>query len=242
MRLNNKAIKCSDRVKFAVQDFIDNSKEIDKSINKNACLRIDNLASHAFWNEFNAFDCEKKILLKNLPKIKEEFRKVFKDFQQGIYKHWLKVEVLNGHSCCFPLIKEGIINTTNCQACPATFQVLSECRVMGLSSCMFGSVSFTLLYPDSKVGPRSGLTNALIKCDVVLQSTTSGVLEVSGKKREWKEGEVFFYDSSQPHSASLASSKDMTVLATPLALLSLDLWHPELDTSERKALSLLFAS
>ncbi|XP_018018574.1 aspartate beta-hydroxylase domain-containing protein 1-like [Hyalella azteca] len=242
MRLNNTAIKCSDRLRNSVKDFVENSNEVDNMTSKNVCLRIEQLASHHFWNQFNAFDCEKEIILRNLPKIKEEFLKVFKDFQKGICKQWTKDEVLRGHSCHFSLISKGVINTVNCQACPNTFQTLSECRVMGLSGCMFGSASFTLLYPDSQVGPSCALTNALVKCEVVLQTSTAGDLQVASKKRKWQVDDILLYDASIPYTASLASSKDMTILATPLARLSLDLWHPDLLTPEREALAMLFSS
>jgi len=50
------------------------------------------------------------------------------------------------------------------------------------------------------------------------------------------------FDPSYGHTVHLSNSKSMDVVATPLALLSLDLWHPGLDLGEKKIITDLFCS
>lgn len=123
LRLSNKSMKISKRIKVSVEDFVENCRGSNGNFNLNSCLRIDELASHPLWTEFNAYDAQKEIIIKALPKIKKEFQTVFEDYQKGITKKWTKVEVLNGFSCSYSLVNKGVINTLNCQPCPATFQV-----------------------------------------------------------------------------------------------------------------------
>lgn len=71
---------------------------------------------------------------------------------------------------------------------------------------------------------------------------TAGKFVVSGQQVNWKEDDIVLYDASLPHTSSLGDSKSMNVVATPLALLVIDFWHPDLYTLEKQALAQLFAA
>uniref|UniRef100_A0A2P2HYG3 Aspartate beta-hydroxylase domain-containing protein 1-like n=1 Tax=Hirondellea gigas TaxID=1518452 RepID=A0A2P2HYG3_9CRUS len=240
--------KYSDRLRHSINSYVnttaDNNNDESGALKQRAVVfHMEELSTMPWWNGYEVFTCEQDILRVSFPKVKLEFLKVFADFQKGVCKQWRKVELLNGHSCVYPLITNGVINTLNCSTCPATFKALSDSRVLGLSGCAFGSAAFKLLFPDTNYGPTNGETNIRIKCDMVLQTTTKSVLEVSGSQHAYSnEGQLLLYDDSHPHSISISNTKDATAVAAPLAMLTLDLWHPGLDLSEKSAIIKLFTS
>ena len=129
LRYNAKNTKhYSKRLKSSLQQYVENAAEgnlyqsKDKKQNVSV-FYISDLTSVCWWNEYDILNHEKNLLMKQYTKIREEFDKIFADFQKGICKQWQKVEVQNGHSCIFPLISRGVINTRNCSSCPTTFQV-----------------------------------------------------------------------------------------------------------------------
>lgn len=99
--------------------------KLDHNIEKSKSLvfHLEKLPSHPWWEEFDIHSHERHILKSKFPKIKEEFEKVFANFSKGICKQWEKVNMVTGHSCSFPLITNGIVNTVNCNDCPTTFLV-----------------------------------------------------------------------------------------------------------------------
>ena len=136
-----KSTKYSSRLIHSVNLYVNetssNSSEKGATKQKSSVFHLEKLTSHPWWDEFSEHDEIRKEIKSKLSDIKEEFTTVFQDFQKGICKQWQKVELSSGHSCVYPLITNGVINTFNCSVCPATFQVGVQHLEISSVSCFF---------------------------------------------------------------------------------------------------------
>ena len=96
---------------------------------------------------------------------------------------------------------------------------------------------------------KCGPTNCRIQAQLGLEisSPVSEVenvgiwrLRVANETREWSQGELVVFDDSFEHETTWHSTSDdlsnVSACSTRLILLSIDMWHPDLDNHKRATL------
>lgn len=87
------------------------------------------------------------------------------------------------------------------------------------------------LAPGTVLPPHYGLSNIKLTAHLALQLPSSGCsITVGGVTREWNLDDFLLFDDSFIHTAQNASELHRTVLI-------FDVWHPQLSSEERHALS-----
>jgi aspartyl/asparaginyl beta-hydroxylase (cupin superfamily) len=77
------------------------------------------------------------------------------------------------------------------------------------------------------------MINARLICHLPLVVPPGCGFRVADQVREWREGELLIFDDSIEHEAWNESASDRI-------LLIFDIWRPELDEAERRAVAALF--
>ena len=144
----------------------------------------------------------------------------------------------------------GRRNDANARRAPKTSALLGSdaggLRADG-TSCPLGSAYFSLLRPRTTIASHCGPTNARLRAHLALvvpEEASTGDddedarrcgLTVGGVRRPWREGRVLLFDDSFEHDA-------LNTTAAPRLVLIVDLWHPGLDTDEKRLAALDEAS
>jgi aspartyl/asparaginyl beta-hydroxylase (cupin superfamily) len=95
------------------------------------------------------------------------------------------------------------------------------------------SVLFSRLSAGARIPPHHGMLNARLICHLPLIVPSGCRFSVGGEIREWKEGELIVFDDTVEHAAWNDGESDRIVLI-------FDVWRPELDAEERRAVTALF--
>ena len=132
----------------------------------------------------------------------------------------------------FYLVEGGKVNEDHAARCPRTMAALD-----GLPLTWMGtrtpSVFFSLLRPNTRIPPHSGMLNTRIICHLPLVVPDGCGIRVGNETRHWREGELLIFDDSIEHEAWNDSDKNRVVLI-------FDIWRPELSEAERKGVSTIF--
>ena len=132
----------------------------------------------------------------------------------------------------FYLIEDGAPNAENAARCPRTMAALATlplCAMPGWTP----SVLFSLLRPGARIPAHTGMLNARLICHLPLIVPPGCGLRVGGETRGWAEGETLIFDDSIEHEAWNGSGRLRAVLL-------FDIWRPELDEKERRAVRAMF--
>ena len=119
----------------------------------------------------------------------------------------------------------------NLLRCPATSELLpgiSLCDLSGFSPNAY----FSLLAPRTHIPPHTGDTNARVIAQLPLIVPDRCGLRVGFETRDWRKGEMLFFDDTIEHEAFNDSDE-------PLALLVLDLWNPLLSEFDKNIVNAL---
>jgi len=95
------------------------------------------------------------------------------------------------------------------------------------------SVLFSRLSPGARIPPHHGMLNARLICHLPLVVPPGCGFRVGGETRRWEEGKLLVFDDSIEHEAWNDSAEDRIILI-------FDVWRPELDAAERRAVTALF--
>lgn len=95
------------------------------------------------------------------------------------------------------------------------------------------SILFSRLAPGARIPPHHGVMNARLICHLPLIVPGGCGFRVGGEVREWHEGELLVFDDTVEHEAWNDSDKDRIILI-------FDVWRPELNADERRAVTALF--
>ncbi len=131
----------------------------------------------------------------------------------------------------FHLLRNGVSIGSNAAACPRTIAALapiSQPRIAGRSP----NAMFSLLKPQTRIPPHSGVTNTRLVCHLPLIVPDGCWFRVGAETREWRPGEAFVFDDTIEHEA--ANDSDL-----PRVVLIFDVWHPGLAPAERTAVTRL---
>lgn len=128
-----------------------------------------------------------------------------------------------------PLIKNGIVVEQFASRCPQTMQIARgfDLPKLGLIS---PSLYFSVLEPNSRIAPHTGITNARVIAHLPLIVPEDCGFRVGGEIRRWEVGKAMVFDDMTTHEAWNDSDRIRVVLIA-------DLWRPELSPAERSAVS-----
>lgn len=118
--------------------------------------------------------------------------------------------------------------------CPETFAAVRALDLPSITT-RAPSILFSRLSPGARIPPHSGVLNARLICHLPLIVPPGCGFRVGGETREWKEGELLVFDDSVEHEAWNDGDSDRVILI-------FDVWRPELEPAERRAITALFAA
>jgi hypothetical protein len=95
------------------------------------------------------------------------------------------------------------------------------------------SVLFSRLGPGARIPPHHGMLNARLICHLPLIVPPNCGFRVAGETRAWEAGKLLVFDDSVEHEAWNDSDQDRIILI-------FDIWRPELDGEERRAVTAMF--
>jgi hypothetical protein len=95
------------------------------------------------------------------------------------------------------------------------------------------SILFSRLGPGARIPPHHGMLNARLVCHLPLIVPPNCGFRVGGETRPWEAGKLLVFDDSIEHEAWNGSDQDRIILI-------FDVWRPELDAQERRAVTALF--
>ena len=124
-----------------------------------------------------------------------------------------------------PLIRNGAIVEEFASRCPRTMEAVKKLDFPKLS-LVSPTLCFSILEPNSRITPHSGITNARMIAHLPLIVPENCALRVGGEVREWETGKLMAFDDMTVHEAWNDSDRLRVVLIA-------DLWRPELSQAER---------
>lgn len=95
------------------------------------------------------------------------------------------------------------------------------------------SILFSRLQPGASIPPHHGMLNVRLICHLPLIVPPGCGFRVGGETRQWEEGKLLVFDDTIEHEAWNSGASDRI-------LLIFDMWRPELDEDERRAVTALF--
>jgi hypothetical protein len=132
----------------------------------------------------------------------------------------------------FYLWQNGALVEENAVRCPRTVAALERVPLTRMGA-RTPAVLFSLLRPGAHIPPHHGMLNTRLICHLPLIIPPGCWLRVGNETRLWKEGRLMIFDDSIEHEARNPSD-------ALRAILLFDVWRPELDAAERKAVATIF--
>lgn len=131
-----------------------------------------------------------------------------------------------------PLWVDGSANPDSLARCPHTFAAMKPLDLAQISK-RAPWIVFSKLKAGARIPPHTGMINARLICHLPLVVPEGCEFRVGGETRRWREGELMIFDDTIIHEASNNGASDRIVLI-------LDIWRPELDPDERRAIVAIF--
>lgn len=116
--------------------------------------------------------------------------------------------------------------------CPFTFETIRGLDMPHITR-RAPSILFSRLSPGARIPPHTGVLNTRLICHLPLVVPPDCGFRVGGQTRQWKEGKLLVFDDTVEHEAWNESDRDRIILI-------FDVWRPELDPEERRAVTALF--
>jgi tetratricopeptide (TPR) repeat protein len=134
-----------------------------------------------------------------------------------------------GNWSMIPLIRNGVVVEEFASRCPRTMQLAQKLDLpkLGLIS---PSLYFSVLEPNSRIAPHTGITNARLIAHLPLIVPDNCDFRVGAESHRWQVGKALVFDDMTVHEARNDSDRIRVVLIA-------DLWRPELSAAERAAVS-----
>lgn len=130
------------------------------------------------------------------------------------------------------LWQDGRAVDENVALCPRTFELIQGLDLPRITR-RAPSILFSRLSPGAHIPPHTGVLNTRLICHLPLIVPAGCGFRVGGELREWREGELLVFDDTVEHEAWNHADSDRVVLI-------FDVWRPELDEDERRAVVALF--
>lgn len=132
------------------------------------------------------------------------------------------------------LWKDGAIVEDHAAACPETVAALQSLPMPQIES-RSPSVLFSVLKPGTHIPPHWGMFNTRLICHLPLIVPPNCRLRVGNETRTVEAGKMMIFDDSIEHEAWNDSGETRVILL-------FEIWKPELDEGERKALTAMFGA
>ena len=148
---------------------------------------------------------------------------------------------LRGHSLlndprwsAFHLLKEGVRVEENASRCPLTMELLSTAPIPSING-RSPMAMISVLEPGTHIPPHNGMLNTRLICHIPLIVPDGCRLRVGAETRSVEFGKPMIFDDSIEHEAWNEGTSERAVLL-------FEIWRPELDETERTALTAVFDS
>jgi aspartate beta-hydroxylase len=135
----------------------------------------------------------------------------------------------SGKWSMIPLIRNGKVVDEFASRCPRTMEVAHRLDMPRLS-LISPSLYFSVLEPNSRIAPHTGITNARLIAHLPLIVPDSCGFRVGGETRRWEVGKAIVFDDMTTHEAWNDSDRIRVVLIA-------DLWRPGLSLAERQTIT-----
>ncbi|KAK3239832.1 hypothetical protein CYMTET_50263 [Cymbomonas tetramitiformis] len=190
------------------------------------------------WHDPQSFPAC-RMLEAEFPRIREEALSLLQQDSDSeaptLFRSHDSTVLAGGDWCDVGLYYNGMRNDQNAQRAPQTSALL--CSDSGgfrrdCTSCSLGSAYFSLLRPHTRLAAHCGPTNARLRAHLgIVVPQGDCEMTVGGETRRWAEGKVMLFDDSFEHQVHNETEEARLVLIV-------DLWHPELDTDEKRLAAL----
>lgn len=117
--------------------------------------------------------------------------------------------------------------------CPRAFDVITSHVDLPHITTRAPAILFSRLGPGARIPPHTGFLNTRLICHLPLVVPPDCGFRVGGETRQWREGELLVFDDTVEHEAWNNSGEDRIILI-------FDVWRPELDAQEQRAIVALF--
>jgi aspartyl/asparaginyl beta-hydroxylase (cupin superfamily) len=131
----------------------------------------------------------------------------------------------------FYLCKDGVTVEENAARCPNTMAALANAPLPSIKG-REPSVLFSILKPGMHVAANHGRLNTMLTCHLPLEAPAGASLRVGDDQREWRYAKAWAFDDSIEHEWRNPGGE-------ALAVLSFDVWRPEMSGQERRAVAAL---
>ncbi len=132
----------------------------------------------------------------------------------------------------FHLWRNGMEIEENAARCPATMAALAKLPMPRIHE-RSPMALFSILKPKTHIPPHWGMINTRLICHIPLIVPENCRLRVGNETRAVAGGAAMIFDDSIEHEAWNDSDETRVVLL-------LEIWRPELDATERRALTTMF--
>jgi tetratricopeptide (TPR) repeat protein len=132
----------------------------------------------------------------------------------------------------FYLWENGGPVEANVERCPRTFEAIGALPLARIGT-RAPVVMFSWLKAGARIPPHSGSMNARLICHLPLIVPDGCGFRVGNEARQWEVGKTLIFDDTIEHEAWNDSGEDRVVLI-------FDIWRPELDDEERRAIVAMF--
>ena len=157
------------------------------------------------------------------PYVEQEPDRPFRDF------HGMQNDPSWG---AFYLWQDGTLVEEHAARCPRTVATLERVPMTRMGA-RTPSALFSLLRPGAHIPPHHGMLNSRLICHLPLIVPPGCWLRVGNETRQWEEGKLMIFDDSIEHEARNPTDQLRVILL-------FDIWRPELDEGERRAVSTIF--
>ena len=130
------------------------------------------------------------------------------------------------------LWKDGALVKDHARACPVSVAALRDLPMPEVEK-RSPSVLFSVLQPKTHIPPHWGMLNTRLICHLPLIVPPDCRLRVGNEVRPVEAGKMMIFDDSIEHEAWNDSDETRVILL-------FEIWRPELDANERRALTAMF--
>ena len=132
------------------------------------------------------------------------------------------------------LVQNGRKVDANAEHCPRTLALLESVDQPAIRGAG-PNVMFSLLAPNTAIPPHVGVNNTRLVCHLPLIVPEGCWFRVGAETRFWRLGEAIVFDDTIEHEALNPTDQLRVVFI-------FDVWHPQLSTIEREAVTALIES
>ncbi|EDV20367.1 uncharacterized protein TRIADDRAFT_31864 [Trichoplax adhaerens] len=188
---------------------------------------VDRLRGKPWWNaEETGYLSSVRLLEKHWKSILKEGLNILNQETAGFQRETENLRC-RGDWKQFQLYVRGQRNDDNCKRAPLTCSIINQ--IPEAKSNKRGQVQYSVMFPGTHIWPHTGPTNCRLRLHLGLKVPSAVSIRVGNETRFWEEGKVMILDDSFEHEVWHNGDSLRLVFIV-------DVWHPDLTTSERAEL------